>query len=94
MLQLLEKKQEIIKDYQLHEGDSGSVFVQIALLTTRINYLSDHLKTHKKDFSAKRTLLMMVAKRQNFLKYLKKNYEQAQFDEIVTKLGIRIKKSQ
>lgn len=63
-------KEEIIKKYQLHEGDSGSAEVQIALLTARINHLTEHLKIHKKDHHTKRGLLCLVGQRRRFLNYL------------------------
>lgn len=63
-------KQEIMTKYQRHEGDTGSPEVQIALLTERINHLTDHLKTHKKDHHSRRGLLMMVGQRRGLLDYL------------------------
>ena len=68
-----EMKQQIIKDYQLKEGDTGSPEVQIAILTYRINDLNEHLKIHKKDHHSRRGLLKMVGQRRNMLAYLKKN---------------------
>ena len=66
-----EMKQQIIKDYQLKEGDTGSPEVQIAILTYRINDLNEHLKVHKKDHHSRRGLLKMVGQRRNLLAYLK-----------------------
>ena len=66
-----EKKKEIIANYGLHESDTGSPEVQIALLTERINYLTAHLKVHKKDHHSRRGLLLMVGQRRNMLNYLK-----------------------
>lgn len=66
-----EKKAEIIKEYQLKEGDTGSPEVQIAILTYRINDLNEHLKVHKKDHHSRRGLLKMVGQRRNLLNYLK-----------------------
>ena len=66
-----EKKAEIIKEYQLKEGDTGSPEVQVAILTYRINDLNDHLKIHKKDHHSRRGLLKMVGQRRNMLNYLK-----------------------
>ena len=66
-----EMKQQIIKDYQLKEGDTGSPEVQIAVLTYRINDLNEHLKVHKKDHHSRRGLLKMVGQRRNLLAYLK-----------------------
>ncbi|MFL0195901.1 30S ribosomal protein S15 [Clostridium sp. WILCCON 0269] len=63
-------KQEIMEKYARHEGDTGSPEVQIALLTTRINHLNEHLKIHKKDHHSRRGLLMMVGKRRGLLNYL------------------------
>ena len=67
-----EIKQEIIKDYQLHEGDVGSPEVQVAILTYRINELNEHLKIHKKDHHSRRGLLKLVGKRRNLLNYVRK----------------------
>lgn len=64
-------KQEIIEKYALHEGDTGSPEVQIALLTERINHLNEHLKLHKKDHHSRRGLLKMVGQRRGLLNYLK-----------------------
>ena len=66
-----EMKQQIIKDYQLKEGDTGSPEVQIAVLTYRINDLNEHLKVHKKDHNSRRGLLKMVGQTRNLLAYLK-----------------------
>ena len=85
---LKERKQEIITTYQLKEGDTGSPEVQIAILTDRINHLTEHLKTHKKDHHSRRGLLIMVGKRKNLLAYLmKKDIER--YREIIEKLNIR-----
>ncbi|MBO5857638.1 MAG: 30S ribosomal protein S15 [Clostridia bacterium] len=85
---LKERKQEIITTYQQKEGDTGSPEVQIAILTERINHLTDHLKTHKKDHHSRRGLLMMVGKRKNLLAYLmKKDIER--YRAIIEKLNIR-----
>ena len=64
------RKQEIIQEYAIHEGDTGSPEVQIALLTERINHLTEHLKTHQHDHHSRRGLLIMVGKRRNLLNYL------------------------
>ena len=66
-----ERKQEILSTYAKHEGDTGSTEVQVALLTERINELTEHLRTHKKDEHSRRGLLMMVGKRKRLLSYLK-----------------------
>ncbi len=83
-----EVKQEIITKYQLHEGDTGSSEVQIAILTERINHLNDHLKTHKKDHHSRRGLLKMVGARRGLLNYLQKN-DIERYRTIVEKLGLR-----
>lgn len=83
-----ELKTELITKFQLHEGDTGSAEVQIALLTDRINHLTDHFKTHKKDHHSKRGLLKMVGKRRNLLSYLQKN-DIERYRSIVEKLGLR-----
>ena len=66
-------KNKIVKKYQLHENDTGSPQVQIALLTERINELTKHLSVHKKDFHSRRGLLQLVGKRRNLIKYLEKS---------------------
>ena len=82
------RKQELIKQYGRHEGDTGSPEVQIALLTERINSLTGHLKVHKKDHHSRRGLLKMVGVRRSFLSYLaKKDIER--YRAIVEKLGLR-----
>ncbi len=85
-----EKKQEIIKRFGGGEKDSGSVSVQIALLTERINYLTEHLKNYKKDFQTRRGLLKLVNRRRRLLKYLEK-YNFEEFKRVVKELGIRVK---
>ncbi len=83
-----EEKQAIIKEYQRFEGDTGSVEVQVAILTEQINRLTEHLKVHKKDFHSNRGLLMMVGKRKNFLNYLRET-DVNRYRELVKKLGLR-----
>nr|WP_313791029.1 30S ribosomal protein S15 [Peptoniphilus equinus] len=83
-----EAKQQIIEDYKLHEGDTGSAEVQIAILTNRINELNVHLKEHKKDHHSRRGLLKMVGKRRNLLRYLR-NKDIDRYRELIQKLGIR-----
>ena len=83
-----ERKQEIINTYRRDEKDTGSSEVQIALLTERINELTEHLKVHKKDNHSRRGLLKMVGKRRNLLNYLAKKDEEA-YKELVKKLGLR-----
>ena len=81
-------KQNIIEENRSHDKDTGSSEVQIALLTTRIAHLTEHLKTHRKDFHSRRGLLMMAARRRKLLDYLKKN-ELKRYQAIVEKLGLR-----
>ena len=83
-----ERKQEVINTYKREEKDTGSPEVQIALLTERINELTEHLKVHKKDNHSRRGLLKMVGKRRNLLKYLAKK-DVNRYREIVEKLGLR-----
>ncbi|WP_055667809.1 30S ribosomal protein S15 [Desnuesiella massiliensis] len=82
------KKQEIIVKHARHEGDTGSPEVQIALLTERINSLTDHLKAHKKDHHSRRGLLMMVGQRRGLLNYLMAQ-DITRYRSIVEKLGLR-----
>lgn len=83
-----QEKTEIMKAYALHEGDTGSPEVQIAVLTKRINDLTEHLKTHKKDHHSRRGLLKMVGHRRNLLAYLQK-IDIERYRAIIEKLGIR-----
>lgn len=85
---LKSEKTAIINEYAMHEGDTGSPEVQIALLTKRINDLTDHLKTHKKDHHSRRGLLKMVGQRRNLLGYLMKS-DIERYRTIISKLGIR-----
>ena len=85
---LKEEKTAIIKAYAMHEGDTGSPEVQIAVLTKRINDLTDHLRTHKKDHHSRRGLLKMVGQRHNLLNYLMK-VDIERYRAIIAKLGIR-----
>ena len=84
----LEQKAEIIKKFQRHEGDTGSPEVQIAILTKRINQLTEHLKKNPKDNHSRRGLFMMVGKRRKFLNYLMKN-DINRYREIIERLEIR-----
>ena len=85
-----EEKIKIISDFQKHEKDTGSTEVQIALLTNRIQQLTDHLKTHKHDESSRRGLLILVGQRRRFMSYLhRKNYNE--YVTITKKLGLRQK---
>ena len=83
-----ERKQEVIGEYQRGGADTGSPEVQIAILTTRINSLTGHLKTHKKDYASRRGLLMMVSRRRRLLDYLKKVTPE-RYLEILKRLGLR-----
>ncbi|HAJ57154.1 MAG TPA: 30S ribosomal protein S15 [Candidatus Omnitrophica bacterium] len=82
------KKQEIIETYKVHAKDTGSAFVQIALLTERINQLSKHFEQHKKDHHSRQGLLKMVSTRRRLLTYLKNN-DAKKYGEILSKLGLR-----
>ena len=83
-----EKKAEIIKEYQISEGDTGSPEVQIAILTYRINDLNEHLKVHKKDHHSRRGLLKMVGQRRNLLNYLKEK-DLERYRSLIARLGLR-----
>lgn len=83
-----ERKQELIKEFALKKDDTGSPEVQIAILSERIRNLTDHLKTHKKDFHSRRGLLMMVGQRRRLLDYVKRK-EVKRYDEVIKRLGIR-----
>ena len=83
-----EAKKQIVSDYKTHEKDTGSPEVQIALLTTRITELTEHLKTHKKDHSSRRGLLKMVGRRNNLLKYLTRE-DRTRYQQIIKRLGLR-----
>ncbi len=85
---LQERKNELMKEYAIHEGDTGSPEVQIALLTERIRDLTEHLKTHKKDHHSRRGLLKMVGHRRSLLNYLKK-CDIERYRSIIARLGIR-----
>ena len=84
----VEKKKTVIESNRTHEKDTGSPEVQIAILTERIAELSEHLKSHKKDFSSRRGLLKMVGSRNSLLKYLIK-VDRERYQKIITKLGLR-----
>lgn len=84
----LEKKKEIIDDNRVNEKDTGSPEVQVAMLSQRITELTDHLRSHKKDFQSRRGLLMMVGKRRRLLKYLNNNDPQ-RYRTLIEKLGLR-----
>ena len=82
------KKKQTVSDYRIHEKDTGSPEVQIALLTRRITELTEHLKTHKKDHSSRRGLLKMVGRRNNLLKYLTRE-DRTRYQQIIKRLGLR-----
>lgn len=84
----IERKSKVIEDYRTHEKDTGSSEVQVAVLTDRINHLTDHLKVHKKDFGSRRGLLMLVSQRTQLLKYLQTT-EPKRYTTLIKKLGIR-----
>lgn len=83
-----EVKEQVVSDFKQHESDTGSSQVQIALLTKRINELTEHFKTHKKDNHSRRGLLKMVARRRKLLDYLKRK-DISQYHEMIKKLGLR-----
>ncbi len=83
-----ELKTEIIEKYKLHEGDTGSPEVQVAILTERINHLNEHLKSHKKDHHSRRGLLKMVGQRRGLLNYLMSK-DITRYREIIEKLNLR-----
>lgn len=83
-----ERKQELIKEYATKPGDTGSPEVQIAILTERINQLTEHFKVHKKDNHSRRGLLKMVGQRRQLLDYLKRK-DEGRYQKIIEKLGIR-----
>jgi len=84
----VEEKKQIVQDFKVHEKDTGSPEVQIALLTKRITQLTEHLKTHKKDHSSRRGLLKMVGKRNSLLKYLTRE-DRARYVQVIGRLGLR-----
>ncbi len=88
MVLLKDRKTEIIDNYKGHSKDTGSPVVQIALLSEKINYLTDHFKVHKKDFHSRRGLLMMIGKRRRLLAYLKSK-DQQKYQETLAKLNLR-----
>ncbi len=83
-----EKKQEIIKEFATHEGDTGSPEVQVAILTYRINDLNEHLKVNQKDFHSRRGLLKMVGKRRNLLAYLREK-DIERYRSLIARLNLR-----
>jgi small subunit ribosomal protein S15 len=83
-----EQKTAIIEQYKTHDKDTGSPEVQVALLTTRINHLTEHIKVHKKDFHSRRGLLMLVGQRRRLLNYLQKKDIQ-RYRRLIESLGLR-----
>ena len=82
------RKQELIKSYAVKDGDTGSPEVQVAILSERIESLTEHLKTHQKDFHSRRGLLVMVGQRRRLLDYLK-NKEAKRYEQLIERLGLR-----
>ncbi len=82
------QKQSIINDYKLHDSDTGSPEVQIALLSSRINYLTEHFKTHTKDHHSRRGLLKLVSQRRKLLDYLKTS-DRERYEKVIERLEIR-----
>ena len=83
-----EDKNKIVVEYATAEGDTGSAEVQIALLTSRISYLTEHFKTHKKDHASRRGLLKLVGQRRKLLKYVR-NQDQGRYQTLIGRLGLR-----
>ena len=83
-----ERKQELIEEYATKPGDTGSADVQVAVLTERIQNLTEHMQTHKKDFHSRRGLLMMVGQRRRLLDYVK-HKDQMRYEELIKRLGLR-----
>ncbi|QQE80850.1 30S ribosomal protein S15 [Alicyclobacillus sp. SO9] len=83
-----ERKKEIVEKFQTHEGDTGSPEVQIAILTERITYLTEHFRTHKKDHHSRRGLYKMIGHRRNLLNYLRKK-DVNRYRDLIQALGLR-----
>lgn len=88
MKALIPNKQEIVKKYAIHEGDTGSPEIQVALLTARIEHLTEHLKTHGKDHASRRGLLKLVGRRSSLLRYLAKK-SLGRYQGLIKSLGLR-----
>ncbi|HLF56118.1 MAG TPA: 30S ribosomal protein S15 [Thermoanaerobaculia bacterium] len=88
MSQTKEQREQVIRDYRVHETDTGSTDVQVALLTQRINELTEHFKTHTKDHHGRRGLLKLVGQRRRLLDYLKRK-DSDRYRQIIERLGIR-----
>ena len=87
-LAVVENKEEVIQEHATHEGDTGSPEVQVALLTTRIRHLTEHLREHKHDYHSRRGLLKLVGQRRRLLKYLQKK-DVERYRTLISKLGLR-----
>lgn len=83
-----EEKRRIIREFQAHREDTGSPEVQVALLTARINRLTEHLRTHRKDYHSRRGLMMMLGRRRRLLRYLQRKFPE-RYRELIQRLGIR-----
>jgi len=83
-----EKKTQIIREYELHEGDTGSPEVQVALLTDRIGHLTEHLKVHRRDHASRRGLLKLVGRRSRLLRYLTRK-DRTRYQDLIRRLGLR-----
>ena len=83
-----EQKQQIVSEYQIHETDTGSADLQVAVLTEKINRLSNHLKANKKDYSSQRGLMKMIGQRKRLLGYINKQ-DQGRYKALITRLSIR-----
>jgi small subunit ribosomal protein S15 len=83
-----ERKSQLIKEFATHDGDTGSPEVQVAILSERVTNLTEHLKSHQKDFASRRGLLMMVGQRRRLLDYLRKTNE-ARYQTLIERLGLR-----
>ena len=88
MTLLKEDKQNIIEKFKIHESDTGSAAVQVALITTRINVLNEHLKSNNKDHHSRRGLVMLVGKRKRLIDYIKKN-DLSSYKKLIKELGLR-----
>jgi len=83
-----EKKQQLIEEYKVHDADTGSTEVQVAILTARIKELTEHMRVHKKDFHSRRGLLIMVGKRRKLLQYLR-DRDFNRYQNLIQRLGLR-----
>ena len=83
-----DKRKQLVTDFATHKGDTGSPEVQVALITEKINHLTEHLKVHKKDFTSRRGLLMMVGQRSRLLKFLQSS-DNERYQTLIKRLGIR-----